>query len=379
MVNYRVWSHKEFLFKQKIIMRIILLIDSLGSGGAQRQMVALAKGFKKRGYEIIVLTYHNINFFKPELDEANIEVICLEQPNPVLRILKIRKKIRALSPDAVLSFLVTPNFLATLSGFPWRRWRLVVGERNAKPSIVTSSKNWFFRFFHIFTDMVVGNSVENILMVKKVNPILSSRKTSVIYNIVNVPQLKVKQSISTEKLKIVIAARYESQKNLDGLIETLISFPKNILEKIQINWYGSMSGRDDYLNHLKTKIKLNNLQSTLILNDATADIFERYVEADFVGLFSHFEGFPNTICEAMALGKPVIVTKVSDVPNFVKEDVNGFLCYSHEPSSMKAALLKALNSTSKERLEMGLNNKKLANQFFNEDKIIEQYLDVLMN
>ena len=49
-------------------MKILCVIDSLGSGGAQRQLVQLAIGLKNKGVDVSFLMYHNIHFFKSELD-----------------------------------------------------------------------------------------------------------------------------------------------------------------------------------------------------------------------------------------------------------------------------------------------------------------------
>src|SRR5690606_7473545 len=119
-------------------MKILCVIDSLGSGGSQRQLVELAKGFKEKGHEVSFLTYHNINFFIPELDNHKITVNTIIEPNYIKRLLKIRKAIRNHQPEAVLSFLEAANFITTLSGVPYRKWKLVVGERSANPAILKS-------------------------------------------------------------------------------------------------------------------------------------------------------------------------------------------------------------------------------------------------
>src|SRR5690625_1899614 len=102
-------------------MKVLCLIDSLGSGGAQRQLIELAKGFKEKGHEVSFLTYHEINFFKPELDKVDIQVHTILEPNYLKRTLKIRKYIRNGNFDAVLSFLEGASFMAEIAGFPYRR------------------------------------------------------------------------------------------------------------------------------------------------------------------------------------------------------------------------------------------------------------------
>lgn len=54
-------------------MKILLLIDSLGSGGAQRQIITLAALFKQQGQEVSFLLYADEGFFQNEVEKLNIE------------------------------------------------------------------------------------------------------------------------------------------------------------------------------------------------------------------------------------------------------------------------------------------------------------------
>ena len=96
-------------------MKILCVIDSLGSGGAQRQLVQLAIGFKEKGHDVSFLIYHNICFFKSELDLYAINVKIIEETNFLKRFFKMRKYIRNLCVDGVVSFLEAPNFICELS------------------------------------------------------------------------------------------------------------------------------------------------------------------------------------------------------------------------------------------------------------------------
>lgn len=355
-------------------MKILCVIDSLGSGGAQRQLVELAKGFKEKKHEVSFLTYHEINFFEPELNSFNIPVHTINENNYLKRILKLRKYIRQFEPDAVLAFLESAVFMATIAGFPIRKWKLVVGERSADPAILKSKRLRIFRWFHLFTDYVVANSHANLELVKKINPFLSQERMKVIYNIVNIPHSDTKLK-GSNKVNITIAASYRSIKNLEGLIEAVNLLTDNYKEKLVINWFGNAD--NEYFGQMEKLIKDRKIQTTVKLHDKTTDIFSKYREADFVGLFSHHEGFPNTICEAMILKKPVIATKVSDIPLFIKENENGFLCESKNVMSIKNALIKAIDSDEKARKIMGVNNQILAKKSFEREKIIQSYLNLL--
>lgn len=75
-------------------MKILCLIDNLGSGGAQRQLVNIALLFQQYGHEVRFVTYGNADFFKSILDASRISVDCIIDSGKISRILKHSKKIR---------------------------------------------------------------------------------------------------------------------------------------------------------------------------------------------------------------------------------------------------------------------------------------------
>lgn len=357
-------------------MKILCFIDSLGAGGAQRQLIELAKGFHERGHEVSFLTYHEINFFKPELDAVEIPVHTIVEANYWKRTLKIRRFIRRSKPDAVLAFLEASAFMATVAGYPWRKWKLVVGERSANPKILTSPKLRFYRFFHLFTDYVIANSHANMDLVKKANPFLPNRKCKVIYNIVNIPHIDLPESNSSDKIQIVVAASYRPVKNLDGLIEAIHLLPEEYKNKLRIDWYGNMDS-SDYIQQMEVMIQEYRLKEVIFLHEATQEIFHKYAFADFVGLFSHHEGFPNTISEAMAMGKPIIATEVSDLPRLITDGLNGYLCDSKKIKTIEKNLRIALDVSETVKKKMSMINMGIAQKKFGKKDIIQKYLTYL--
>ena len=58
--------------------KILCLIDSLGAGGAQRQMVGLATFLKEKGYDVVVAIYHKDNgelFYADNLLSAGVSYV----------------------------------------------------------------------------------------------------------------------------------------------------------------------------------------------------------------------------------------------------------------------------------------------------------------
>ncbi len=95
-------------------------------------------------------------------------------------------------------------------------------------------------------------------------------------------------------------------------------------------------------------------------------------EVDYLVLSSEVEGAPNAVIEAMAMGKPVVATRVSDVPSIVRDA--GFLAQPADAASLAAAIAamqaltpaarRELGATGRERVERDFDMKVVAERFW---------------
>jgi len=358
-------------------MKILCVIDSLGSGGAQRQLVELAIGFKERGHDVSFLVYHEENFFKSLLDDSGIPLNAIIEPNYFNRLLKMRRLIRSGNYNAVLSFLEASNFICEIAGLPYRKWKLVVGERSANPDILKFFKLRFYRWFHIFSDFIVANSSANINLVRKINPMLQNSKFKVIYNMIDTKIWVPKSNFVYRKngqFILLVVSSHQHIKNLNGLVEAINKLSNKEQEQLKIEWYGDI--RDNSLNEALTKINKYNLIKSFQFYPATNNILVKIQESDAIGLFSFHEGLPNAVCEAMACGKPVICSSVSDNPLHICNEDLLFDPYNSDSITKTISFLLKLSNT--ELTKIGKRNRLYAINTFSKEKISNSYLELLL-
>lgn len=358
-------------------MKILCVIDSLGSGGAQRQLVELALSFRERGHHVSFLTYHHISFYNSILEDEGITIKCIQDSNYLKRLLKMRRFIRQGNYDAVLSFLESANFICEVAGLPFRKWALVVGERSSNPNVLNSTQLKMYRFFHFFSDYTVANSYTNMKMVCSINPFLPDTKCKVIYNMVDLSRwAPLTNYIPREdgKLKLVIASSHQRLKNIIGLVEALALLNTSAREKLIVEWYGDIL--DNSLVEAKKRIKDYKLEELITFFPATHDITRIIQGADVVGLFSFYEGLPNSICEGMACGKPIICSNISDIPSLISHQEN-YLFDPDQPQSIKNVIIDILHLSDKELMRIGKQNRNIAEKLFNKNNIVKQYLELL--
>ena len=358
-------------------MKILCVIDSLGSGGAQRQLVNLSIGFKERGHDVKFLVYHEENFFKKVLDDAGIQIDYVIETSYFRRLLKIRRYIRRGNFDGVLSFLEAANFICEISGLPWRKWRLVVGERSANPKIFKSIKLRFYRWFHVFADYVVSNSYENLSMVRKINPLLPLRKCKVIYNMLDFDVWKPDPGyipLKDGKLHLIVAASHQYLKNAIGLINAVQALNDLEKSKLRIDWYGDERTDNSYNDSLDL-IEKYSIGNIIVFHKAIQDIHQKMKYADVIGLFSFYEGLPNAVCEGIALGKTIISSNVSDIPLLIKNDK--LLFNPNKTNEISEALAYVISLEKEEILEIGEENMVINGKLFQKEPIVSDYLNLL--
>jgi glycosyltransferase involved in cell wall biosynthesis len=363
-------------------MRILCVIENLGSGGAQRQLMEIALGLKELGHGITFLTYRPESFFSRILENSGISIHVIIERNYFLRFLKMRKFIRSGRFDSIISFLEASNFICEMSGFPFRKWTLVVGERSSNPRITKSIRLILYRWFHMGADYIVANSHTNIQLVKSVNPLLPLSKCKTIYNIVDFRQWYTNGSYfprKNGKLQLIIAASHQRLKNAIGLVEAVNLLTEKEKGALQISWYGDRLEEpyfDDSLYEVKEKIVDYRLNDIITFYPATIQLNEKIKEADAVGLFSFYEGFPNVICEAMACAKPVICSRISDLPSILSYN-SDLLFDPKNYTSIAKALRYLINLSNDEMISIGKMNEQIALKLFNRDTIVKEYAELI--
>lgn len=365
-------------------MKTLLFIDSLTSGGAQRQMVGLAKLLKSNRYQVTIATYFNVPFYADFLKQNDIGYECIQNSgNKLLRIFLIVKFFRRYRPELVISYLDTPNILAILVRFFGCRYKLIVSERNTTQELTFREKIKFFLFR--FADYIVPNSYSQTNFITTHYPQLAP-KIETITNFVDTDFFKPAEIDHTgEPLKILIVGRIAPQKNVHKFIRTISAVIESGV-KIQVDWYGNGFMNDGMSNELSSYyieclglIKIHHLENQFIFHQPVKDVRSVYQTCDVFCLPSLYEGFPNVICEAMACAKPILASNICDNPNLVSEGFNGFLFDPDSIEEMKNAILKYNRLSPETKAQMAENSRNLALSNFSAAGFVSKYLKLIKN
>ncbi len=367
-------------------MRIVLVIDSLNSGGAQRQICLLAILLKRKGHDVRVLMYRRYDFFKPALDQAGVPVKVVPSKNYLWRVFAMRREIRRSCPDVAIAYLTAPSFMLELAGLPSARFGIIVSERNSSGGPVTW-RDWTFLNFHRLADAVVTNSDDRKQFIEHVIPALGNRLHTII-NCVDLQHFRPRQNTALARrsqTRFVVLARFQSQKNALGLADAMRIVQDRFPDRdIVVDWYGNNFFKNGEPTHLSSyffavqnRIRELHIESVLRLKPPLSDVISVYQAADAVLLPSFYEGCSNVICEALACGKPVLASNVCDNDRLVKHGSNGFLFDPHDAESVANALVQFASLSDAEKKALGEESRRLAEAALGEERFVGQYLSLI--
>ncbi len=131
-------------------MRVLLFTRSLDTGGAERQLVLLAKTLHSRGVPVAVMVYYGNGPFRSELDDAGVAVINIGKSGrwDVIRFaFRVVQSIRQFEPDVIYSFMGA-NIIATCLKSFFGGAKVVWGVRSSDMDL--SQYDWLSRLFDRF-------------------------------------------------------------------------------------------------------------------------------------------------------------------------------------------------------------------------------------
>ena len=358
-------------------MKIICLIESLGSGGAERQLTLLATLLKRERYAVEVWTYYPNDFYKQVLEEGNVTYRYISSAHSkIKRIPVLYNELRKCKPDVVISYLNTASIVACIIKGLGLNYKLIVSERNTTRRLSFRERCKFL--LYRFADYIVPNSFTQADLIKKRFPVLEA-KVKVITNFVDTEKFKPSETgqFSIGNCRIIVVGRVVPQKNALLFVRAI----EGVVRKgynVNVQWYGDYDKESsEYYQNVVDEISMYGLENVFKINPATPLIEKKYIESDLFCLPSVYEGFSNVLCEAMSCGIPIVCSDICDNPSIVEEEENGFLFNPLSVEDMTNAIVRFLNLDYNTKCRMSQKNREKALLSFSSDVFIEKYKNLI--
>ena len=380
------------------VRRVVFVANGLSAGGVERDIVNLAAGLERRRQHVEVLKYAPEDFFAADLAAAGVPVADVHARGRLGLIFAMRRAIRSRRPDVVIAFDWGPNKLAVLAGLPRREFAVIVSERSLDASGRSMKRRRLHYALHLLADAVVTNSHAQQGRMMERAPYLEKR-IRVIVNGVDLERFSPRSDDgrrpeSADRLRVLAPSRIREEKNPIGLLEAVdVVRRERPSLRLTIDWYGNPVAADEgrvpgwelrsrrrsagYHRRLRQAIAERGLQDRFRLHPAARDVTPLYRAADAVCLPSFFEGTSNVVCEAMACGVPLLVSRVGDNPRLVRDGRNGLLFDPESPRDIADAILRFADTPADGRRRMGMESRRIAEATLSESVFVDRYVKLM--
>ena len=354
--------------------KVLCFIESLGSGGAERQLAGLAIMLKMQGYDVEVGYYIKKEFYLSRLQENNVAACYLPKAASAKnRFFVLRWYIHSLKPDVVISYSPATSMIAGLLKVLGGGFKLIVSERNTTQSLSRREKSKFF--FYRWADVIVPNSYSQGTFIKEHYPQYEP-KVKVITNFVDTEFFcpAEEKLLDSHICRMACVSRLAGQKNVLRFLD-VVKRLKDENVPIQIDWYGSTN--TNYGQQCIDKAHNLELDEMICFKGETSDIRSVYRQYDVMCLPSYYEGFPNVVCEAMSCGTPILCSNVCDNGYIVADGENGLLFDPKSVDDVTEKIKLFVSIPQEQRQAMATANRKKAVDIFSTTAFIEKYKEII--
>lgn len=327
------------------LVKIVLVIALLGFGGAQRVASMLSNFLVEIGHDVEIVTANYAESPAYHLDDritvTNMTAGGRAGIISLNTCVNLRRLIKSIHPDVVISFIAEMNTL-TLLATRGLKIPVIVSERNDPHRVpINRIKRAARDIAYRFADGIV---FQTPAAREYFNRDIQSRST-VIVNPLDIERLP--ESYQGLRKKCIVAVnKLEPQKNIINLVQAFaLIAPSHPDYELVIYGEGSLRRQ---LTSLANSLGLAN-QVAFMGN--RSDVLQSIADASLFVLASDYEGMPNALIEALAMGLPCIATDcpIGGPAMLIKHDFNGLLVPVDDHTALAQAMMELLDDASRAR------------------------------
>ncbi|CAM3399437.1 glycosyltransferase [Zobellia roscoffensis] len=357
-------------------MKVLILIESLTSGGRERRLIELIKGSKRyEDIELGLVVFSDRIHYKEVYDLGVPITILKREPkkNPMV-FYRLFKLCKSWKPDLIHSW----GSMSTILGIPSS---ILLGIPLINGSIVDAPENLnllnkdYFRtkLATPFSKVIVGNSLAGL---KAYN--ISNKKGLCIYNGFDLSRIielnsdaNIRQEFNIVTSKIVgMVGSFSERKDFKTYIKAAIL----VLEKMEDVTFLAIGGGPD-LEECKKMVPEKHGEKFIfagLQNDVESIVATFTLGVLSTNMKVHGEGISNAILEYMALGKATVATIGGGTNEAIEDGKTGFLVAPASPEEMAGKislilsddqLCQAMGIAARNRMEKMFGLKKMTDSY----------------
>jgi glycosyltransferase involved in cell wall biosynthesis len=337
---------------QKLI-KLAFLIRSLDCGGAERQLVTLAKALDESLYDVTVFTFYPGGFFEKELAGRRVRCVSLVKRGrwDVFGFYRrFASQLRRLRPDVIYGYLDLSNLLSLSTKLFLPRTKVVWWIGTSQ--IDLSHYDWLRRLAPRlerlcarFADSVIVNSragrahlLEQGFPAEKVSVIHSGIETELFRPDAGAgAKVRSEWGVAEDVTLVGMVGRLDPIKDHETFLRAAALVRR---DRPDVRFVCVGGGTESYARRLHQLAERLGLTQAIKWVGSRADMPAVYSALDINVSSSQSEGFPSVVAEAMSCAVPCVVTDVGDSALIVGD--TGFVCAPRNPEALAAAVMSCL-------------------------------------
>lgn len=359
------------------------------AGGAERVMAQLCNHLARKGHEVTLVT------LSPTSETSFYEVSSTVRRQPLGRVTEgtglarivrvlawiaaLRRALTALRPDVVISFVDLTNVMALLAT-TGLKLPVIVSER-IDPAAYAHRLS---RLDRNLRRLIYPRASRIVVQTKRAARFFDRFPPDKIVTIPNpVPQSNLTaqpdRASADGRFRIIGVGRLDHQKGFDILIDSFA-----ILAAQFPDWDVVIFGQGPDRAALLNQVEAHGLDERIKLMGVSKDVASESARSHLMAFPSRYEGFPNALSEAMAVGLPAIAfNRVSGVEDLVINHETGLLVDWDQsklasPTSPFADGLRKLMTEAELRTRLGAGGK-IRIQQYSPEIIFRQWEELIAN
>lgn len=327
-------------------MQVIFVIVSMAGGGAERVISILANQFVRQdiGVTIMMTAGNEVAY---QLDKR-VQLVSVggtsggSMVRRVKRLARMRRIFKQQKAAVIISFGPGTSFFAVTAAL-FLKNRFIISERN-DPAICPYPR---------LRNLIYSRASRLVFqtgMAAMCFPEILQKRGCVIGNPLdeNLPSIEIEKV--DRRLEIVAVGRLDPQKNYALLLEAFSIF----IRKIRVAYQLTIYGKGNQLHDLRKQADSLGISDQVIFAGFENDVLEKIKDSAMYVLSSDYEGIPNSLLEAMAVGLPVIATDcpIGGAAALIQDGENGILVPVGDAKAIANAMFMIAQNPQKAK-EMG--------------------------
>lgn len=370
--------------------RVLFLIRSLRRGGAERQLVALAAGLRQSGWEVAVACFYAGGAFQRELERRDVPVIDLRKRgrwDVVGFLWRLWRALRRFEPDIVHGYLTVGNLLSLMARAACPGSHVVWGVRSS--FIDRARYDWMSRLTFALSCRV-ARGADRIIFNSQAGSTLHGAhgypadRLVVIANGIDTDhfrfdetarrQMRHEWGVSDRDVLVGLIGRLDPMKDHPTFLQAAALL---VADHAPWRFVCVGEGSPGYAGELTMKARELGLADRMVWAGSREDMVAAYSAMDIVVSSSFGEGFPNVVAEAMACGRPCVVTQVGDSAHLVAD--TGIVVPPRDPQALRDGIAQMRRRIESDPRAMALAARARVVDHFSTARLVSSSARVLEN